>query len=88
MSQSKDDGKKGPVYFTIYVKNLYNGTGYIDVCLDSDLLLKDYLHFLDIGVRGHKTYAMAHVAGAPGPVGMFVINLSEIAAIAINRPQG
>ena len=87
MTQKHDEGKKEPVYYTIYVKHLYNGTGYIDVCLENDQLMKDYMHFLDIGVRTHKTYPLANIAGTPGPVGLFAINLSEIAAIATNRPQ-
>ena len=85
MTQKSDEVKKGAVYFTIYIKHLYNGTGYIDVCLETDQLLKDYMQFLDIGVRGHKTYPIAHSPGMQGTPGQFLINLTEIAAITIDR---
>ena len=46
------------VYFTIYLKNLNNGTGYVDTALADDQLMRDYLQFLDINVKAHRAYAV------------------------------
>jgi hypothetical protein len=42
------------VYFTVYLNNLNNGTGYVDTALADDQLVRDFLQFLDIGVKAHK----------------------------------
>jgi hypothetical protein len=75
------------VYYTIYMKNLYNGTGYIDIALETDQLLKDYLQFLDIGLRTHKTYAVATASSPDAGPGSFAINLADIAAITVVPPK-
>ena len=72
------------VYYTIYVKGLNNQTGYIDVALEDELLLKDYQIFLDIGLKAHKPYAIANVAASKGKAGHFIIDLATIAAITLN----
>jgi hypothetical protein len=74
------------LYYTIYVKGLNNQTGYIDVALEDDTLLKDYLIFLDIGLKAHKPYQIADLAGARGKSSQFIIDLSVIAAITLNPP--
>ena len=74
------------IYYTIYLKNLFNGTGYIDVALENDLLLKDYVQFLDIGMKPRRTYNIANPPSVRGKPGEFVINLSEIAAITTTNP--
>ncbi len=74
------------LYYTIYVKNLHNGTGYIDVGLEDDELLKDYQHFLDVGLQPHKLYALAKMPGSSG-TGWFTINLSEVAGMTVTPPQ-
>ena len=74
------------LYYTIYVKGLNNQTGYIDVALEDDQLLKDYLIFLDIGLKAHKPYQIATVAGPRGKGGQFIIDLATIAAITLNLP--
>jgi hypothetical protein len=71
------------IYYTIYVKNLNNGTGFIDVGLEDDQLLKDYLQFLDIGVRPHRTYPIANAPALRGKKGQFTINMTEVSAITI-----
>ena len=68
------------IYYTIYVKRLNNGVGYIDVGLEDDQLLKDYQQYLDIGVRPHKSYKLAH-AGTSDGGGLFTIDMSEVTAI-------
>lgn len=78
------------IYYTIYLKGLHNSTGYLDVALESDELLKDYQNYLDMGIKSHKTYPIAD----PGKRGAmietkasrFVVNLSEIMAITIIHP--
>ena len=76
------------LYYTIYVKGLNNQTGYIDVALADDLLLKDYQIFLDIGLKAHKPYQIGSVAGSTtGKPGQFIIDLSCIAAITVNPPS-
>lgn len=75
------------IYYTIYVKGLNNQTGYIDVALEDDQLMKDYQIFLDIGLKAHKAYAVANVAGSKGKTGQFSIDLSCIAAITLNLPS-
>ena len=75
------------IYYTIYVKGLNNQTGYIDVALEDDQLLKDYEIFLDIGLKAHKPYKIANVAGSQTKAGQFVIDLSCIAAITLNLPS-
>ena len=69
------------VYYTIYMKGLFNATGFIDVGLEDDTLLKDYLSYLDIGMKSHKTYRIAGNATTQGQAGLFAVNLAEIAAI-------
>jgi hypothetical protein len=74
------------IYYTIYIKNLSNGTGYIDVALDDDQLLKDYLQFLDIGMKAHRSYRVVNAAGAKGASGLFSLNLSDVSAITTINP--
>ncbi len=79
------------IYYTIYVRNLHNDTGYIDVSLMDDQLLKDFMQYLDVGIKPNRTYAMTAPPDAHGkPVlsaGTFAINLTEVAAISIMRPD-
>jgi hypothetical protein len=74
------------LYYTIYVKGLNNQTGYIDVALQDDQLLKDYLMFLDIGLKAHKPYQIADVANSRSKSGQFIIDLAAVAAITLNPP--
>ena len=75
------------LYYTIYVKGLNNGTGYIDVALPDDQLLKDFVQMLDVNVKPVRTYPMASSGvEREKPVsdaGKFVINLSEVTAISV-----
>ena len=75
------------VYFTVYLKNLNNGTGYVDTALADDQLMRDYLQFLDIGVKAHKAYAVVDAANNDAPVGVFAVNLADVAAITATVPQ-
>jgi hypothetical protein len=75
------------LYYTIYVKGLNNQTGYIDVALADDQLLKDYMIFLDIGLKAHKSYPVAEAAGSRGKSSQFIIDLACIAAITLNPPS-
>jgi hypothetical protein len=75
------------IYYTIYLKNLNNGTGYIDIPLENDQLVKDYLQFLDLGIRAYKPYPVADAGKSRGGPGSIVINLSDIAAIVSVAPQ-
>jgi hypothetical protein len=78
------------IYYTIYLKSLSNGCGYIDVALADDQLFKDYLQYLDVGIKPIRTYTVAMPPRAQGkPVansGLFSINLSEITAITTVKP--
>jgi hypothetical protein len=74
-------------YYTIYLKNLYNSTGYIDICLEDDQLLKDYLQYLDISVKAHKSYKVVNFGDARPNQGQFAINLEDIAAITTAPPK-
>ena len=84
------DQPKGMIYYTIYLKSLANGSGYIDVALADDQLFKDYMQYLDIGIKPVKHYVVTMPPKAHGkPVastGLFSINLSEIAAITTVKP--
>lgn len=75
------------VYFTVYLKNLNNGTGYVDTALADDQLMRDFLQFLDIGVKAHRAYAVVDGAASDAPVGVFAVNLSDVAAITATVPQ-
>ncbi len=75
------------VYFTVYLKNLNNGTGYVDTALADDQLMRDYLQFLDIGVKAHKAYAVVDAANHDAPVGVFAVNLADVAAITATVPR-
>jgi hypothetical protein len=75
------------VYFTIYLKNLNNGTGYVDTALADDQLMRDYLQFLDINVKAHRAYAVVDGASNDAPVGVFAVNLADVAAITATVPQ-
>ena len=74
------------LYYTIYVKNLNNGTGYIDIALTDDQLLKDYMQLLDVNVKPCHYYDLAAMPNAHGnpvlPNGKFAINLAEVTAIS------
>ena len=78
------------IYFTIYLKGLHTSTGYVDVALENDDLLKDYQNYLDMGIKTHKSYPIAD----PGKRGAmieakasrFIVNLTEIMAITIIHP--
>ena len=74
------------VYFTVYLKQLSNDTGYIDVGLIDDQLMKDYLTYLDIGMKSHRTYRLANPANPEGDGGLFAIDLTSIAAITLSPP--
>ena len=79
------------LYYTIYVKNLNNSTGYIDVALANDQLFKDYMQLLDVNVKPCRVYDMAappDVDGKPvTPNGKFMINLSEVTAMSTMIPD-
>ena len=75
------------VYFTIYLKSLNNGTGYVDTALADDQLMRDYLQFLDINVKAHRAYAVVDGASNDAPVGVFAVNLADVAAITATVPQ-
>jgi hypothetical protein len=79
------------IYYAIYVKNLHNGTGYIDVALTDDQLLKDFRQYLDCNVKPDRSYVITAPPGAQGkPVestGTFVINVAEVTAISIMKPD-
>jgi hypothetical protein len=74
------------IYYTIYLKQLNNDTGYIDVGLEDDLLFKDFLTYLDIGMKSHHAYRLANPATPEGQAGLFAIDLSTIAAITTAPP--
>ena len=69
------------IYYTIYVKGLTNGVGYIDVGLEDDQLLRDYEQYLDIGVRPHRSYRLATTPGTSDAGGLFTVNMAEVTAI-------
>ena len=79
------------LYYTIYVKNLNNGTGYIDVALADDKLFKDYMQLLDVNVKPCRIYDLAAPPSADGkpvtPNGKFMINLSEVTAMTTLVPD-
>lgn len=75
------------VYFTVYLKNLNNGTGYVDTALADDQLMRDFLQFLDIGMKAHRAYAVVDGAANDAPVGIFAVNLADVAAITATVPQ-
>lgn len=78
------------IYYTIYMKGLTNGCGYVDVALADEQLFKDYLQYLDVGIKPIRTYVVTMPPKAQGkPVantGQFSINLSDISAITIVKP--
>ncbi len=75
------------VYFTVYLKNLNNGTGYVDTALADDQLMRDFLQYLDIGVKAHRAYAVVDAAANDVPVGVFAVNLADVAAITATVPR-
>ena len=75
------------VYFTVYLKNLNNGTGYVDTALADDQLMRDFLQFLDLGIKAHRAYAVVDGAASDAPVGIFAVNLADVAAITATAPQ-
>ena len=75
------------VYYTIYIKNLHNTTGYIDLCLADEQLLHDYLQYLDIGVKSHKSYQMVNPGDPNDSSGRFAVDLHDIAALTVMPPK-
>ena len=77
------------IYYTVFVKGLNNSTGYIDVALADEQLLKDFLQYLDVGIKPHRSYAVTSPPKAQGKqtvtTGVFVINLSDVTAITAMR---
>jgi len=84
------DQPKGMIYYTIYLKGLANGSGYIDIALADDQMFKDYMQFLDIGIKPVRTYVVTMPPKAHGkPVantGLFAINFSDVTAITTVKP--
>jgi hypothetical protein len=76
------------IYYTIYLKQLNNDTGYIDIGLEDEQLFKDFITFLDIGLKSHKIYRVASPATPDGSSGQFAIDLTTIAAITTAPPTG
>jgi hypothetical protein len=80
---------KGIIYYTIYMKGLANGSGYIDVALADDQLFKDYLQYLDVGIKPVRTYAVTMPPKAQGESvgsGVLAINMSDVSAITTVKP--
>lgn len=88
--QSDQPKGVGVIYYTIYLKGLSNGSGYIDVALSDEQLFKDYLQYLDVGIKPVRTYTIAMAPKAQGkPVantGLFSVNLSDVSAITTVKP--
>ena len=82
--------QKGFTYYTIYLKGLSNGSGYIDVALSDEQLLKDYLQYLDVGIKPVRTYVVTMAPKAQGKsvasTGQLCINLSDVSAITTVKP--
>jgi hypothetical protein len=84
------------IYYTIYLKGLNNGMGYVDIALHDDQLLKDFEQYLDIGVRAHRLYKVADTPGTATAGGFFSVDMAEISAITAmyktyppgGRPRG
>ena len=79
------------IYYTIYLKHLQNGTGYVDIGLHDDQLLKDFQQYLDIGVRPHRLYKVADTPGTATSGGHFTVDMAEISAITVmykSQPAG
>jgi len=78
------------LYYTIFVKGLNNGTGYIDVALQDDQLLRDYLQYLDVGIKAHRTYVLASPPKAgskvAGATGVFTLDLTTVSAVTVLKP--
>ena len=78
------------LYYTLYVKGLNNSTGYIDVALGDDQLLKDFINYLDVGIRPVRSYVLTTPAKSQGkPVattGVFVVNLADVTAVTVITP--
>ena len=75
------------LYYTIYIKNLNNGTGYIDIALEDEQLLKDFAQYLDIGIRTHRSYPMTNPVGSKTSGGQFTLNIAEVVAITVSAPK-
>ena len=77
------------IYYTIFVKGLNNSTGYIDVALENDQLLKDFMQYLDVGIKPHRVYTVTSPPKATGKstssTGVFAVNLSDITAMTALR---
>jgi hypothetical protein len=77
------------IYYTIFVKGLNNSTGYIDVALENDQLLKDFMQYLDVGIKPHRVYTVTSPPKAAGKLtsstGVFAVNLSDITAMTALR---
>ena len=77
------------ISYTIFVKGLNNSTGYIDVALENDQLLKDFMQYLDVGIKPHRIYTVTappKAAGKPvAATGVFAVNLSDITAMTAMR---
>ena len=74
------------IYYTIYLKQINNDTGYIDVGLEDDQLFKDFITYLDIGLKSHKVYHLSSPAAPEGQAGLFAIDFATIAAITTAPP--
>ncbi len=81
---------KGVTYYTIYLRGLANGTGYIDVALTDDQLFKDFLQYLDVNIKPVRTYIVSLPpkadGRATGETGQFSVNFSEVIAITTVKP--
>jgi hypothetical protein len=76
------------LYYTVYMKNLNNGSGYIDIALEDEQLLKDYVQFLEVGIRSQRSYSVAEHGKSGSQRGRFVVNLTDIAALTVAQAHG
>jgi len=71
------------VFYTIYLKDLKNDTGYVDIALESDQLYRDYLQFLEVRVVPVRSYKVPDPANPGAESGQFALNLAEVTAMTI-----
>jgi hypothetical protein len=70
------------VYYTIYIRGLNNGTGYIDIALEDDQLLKDYKQYLDVNVRSTRAYTIVQPSSQKkARKSHFCVSLQDITAL-------
>jgi hypothetical protein len=73
------------VFHTIYLKDLKNDAGYMDVVLENDQLFRNFMQFLEVRIVPVRANRLADPANPGAHAGKFAINFADVSAMTIRQ---